>query len=315
METQLPGLPNGRAGLLADSIAVLTDLTPLKPYERGIILTSNSSVMVVGEATSEGTRFYPRHMQKVRPDPHELRSALLMWDKVHLPEPIWGKSLKLGADLSFLEAEGVLWDAEVKAPKGLPGALVAPIAREKLFRALDSISPSKWALSGWIDGIAMPEDALVNEKGLLVTLHNMLPIPDQDVSLEDLLNFRIKYAQERLELKERMEQLYDEIRASQDRPLRELRATEEIARVSDDIVQKLARNGIKGMRGSISAALDFDWVSAVKAFVPTTLETGSFVSGGLAGISAGSFPGLKKKAAGNAPYTYSMKLHRELKWL
>lgn len=307
----LPGLPNQPASAW-DRVKVHVDPHPLKADERGIILSSLAQVMRVVESGS--TTVQPRPSFALRPDPTEIRYATLLWERVHLPE-CWLETHLLVEDVKFLVDEGVLYNPITKIPRDVDPIEGVLIAREKMFRELEAASPGRWALGAGVAGVVTPQSALVENRGLLVRLHRMLPVPDSDVSLVDLLDFREKHAQERFELRGHIETVYKRILEAPDRPLAEVGGANEIARASNDIVQKLKIRGIKGSVGNLDLSISFDFSAAGINYLQTQSLSAAAVAGFGTSIAKSVTAGLKRKLVGNGPYSYVASYHRDLRWL
>lgn len=74
---------------------------------------------------------------------------------------------------------------------------------------------------------------------MLVALNNAIPVPDRDVSLDDVLEFKRRRQPELLALRHEVESLYHSVSASDDHALAVNRALDTIRIASDDCVKTL----------------------------------------------------------------------------
>ncbi len=310
----LPGLPNTPS----PQVIVTVSQTPLKLDEKGIILSSPVEIKQVVDLLGRGpVSPKPYQMMSPRPNDQEIRHSLLFWDKIHLPEFLI--PYRFEGKMALLKDEGVLLNADIRPPTSMSIVDASLIAREKIFRDLEQTSPSQWALAEGIKGLGMPSHALDANRGLLLKLFNVLPVPDDDVNYEDLLEFRAKYKQSRIELRGHIERAYDRILNAADRPLTELREMNDIRFASNDMVEKLKRSGIRGFLADYSASFH-NLGNIAAAAIPAYAAAGAGPLGSAVAAAAGVVLttgvtwGLKKPLVGSGPYQYVARYHHELRW-
>jgi len=62
------------------------------------------------------------------------------------------------------------------------------------YRKLDQSEPGVWSLGTGKNSISFPEREMEEGRGVLVRLYEAIPVPDKDVPLQDILEFRTKRA-------------------------------------------------------------------------------------------------------------------------
>jgi hypothetical protein len=100
-------------------------------------------------------------------------------------------------------------------------------------RVNEEREPGCWSLAQQGDFVWIPDDERIQTRVIETTLYRALPVPGDDVSFEDILEFKRRRAAELLELRAELDALYLSLVDSADLP----RAmTTAISRVSDSLV-------------------------------------------------------------------------------
>lgn len=142
-------------------------------------------------------------------DKQELRFALLFWDRL-----IWPTSsavhIESGQDEQFLEHEGIL-----KRPWyevwGAPANAVVE-SHFRAFEELDAREPGAWSMAlGEKTLHLLGGDRLADGGGVTVALHRAIPIPNVDVPLAEILEFKSRRNAELLKLRFHLESIKDEL--------------------------------------------------------------------------------------------------------
>lgn len=252
--------------------------------------------------------------------PLELRFALLFWDRL-----VWPSSRAIhfasNQDERFLQAAGVL-----KRPDyTFDGDAVQGIARGQMqaFFDRERSEPGAWALAQgensllWRDGIFEPN------AGAFVELHRAIPIPQHDVPLEEILEFKYRRRDELLTLRQHLESFVADIQGADDRPAALRTRLSEI----DQACANLLLVGkewqfpvyLSNFKASFSLG-PFTLVPAVAAGWALGQPYG-LVAAGAAAAAAGVIStlemnadyGLRSVKRPASPYRYAYRVHQELR--
>ncbi|MBL4747003.1 MAG: hypothetical protein JKY08_11645 [Flavobacteriaceae bacterium] len=196
-------------------------------YEKGIVVTDYS-------VSDEG------HMQKHYPEGVSLRYYLLYWDKIDFPVSNLMYS-SLSNDLAFLHGEGILSRTmiDIILPESAAGKLWQPSAASLIqFKTLekkDKESPGTWSLAQKGSRLFLPEFDLIEKKNIEVELYSLLPVPIEDVPLQDILEFKVKRSDELESFRSTMSGLYMNIVNSGDIPTAQNLAVEQLKRSIEEL--------------------------------------------------------------------------------
>lgn len=174
----------------------------LNPGERGLILQSGISEMK-GEL-----------MVRTGFEPEELRALLLFWDRLDWPDHNQVTSV-VDAEIDFLKSEGVLRRSEF-------GTLGPMLSKKRLkslhLAAFDNnqkIEPGRWACARGSHHDYRPNrDHEVSD--IVVNLIDAIIVPDANVPLEDVLDFKDRRRDELIALRHHLEELAEGVLAAQD---------------------------------------------------------------------------------------------------
>jgi hypothetical protein len=182
------------------------------------------------------------------------------------------------------------------------------------FRTLDQDEPGVWSLGCGKNSVSFPERELENGRGVLVRLYEAIPVPDKEVPLQDILEFKVKRLDELLALRFHLESIYQRIIAAGDG---ELALQSEIGALEKSIVDylKVAKavsfpflnmsfNANLNVPAAVAAGLAA--FSAGFGTVPTVL------AGVAAGIGFGPAASLKGHKASPTPFRYISSFHKRV---
>lgn len=245
-------------------------------------------------------------------DAQYLRAMVLFWDKVVSAEPgqfrIGG-----GPELEYLENVGFF----ERRPFPQPGGGMAQLqidARSQAFEKLEAASPGSWAIfshTGHWDG----EEA-DSQRALRVRLMGALPVPNQDVPLAEVLEFKQKRQAERDALMAHIDDVYQSVRAAFDRPLAEHTAMQKLAAGAKNQLDVMREAGLPFRLADIAG--DFNIAAATAAALgsvalgatwPEVLRN-SLVSGGSVSIS--KLVGIVNPKKADTPFRYVLDYHQEV---
>lgn len=143
-------------------------------------------------------------------DPQELRFSLLFWDKLVWPSPNI-IHMPSGPDEVFLEKSRVLTRREMP----FSGDMAQAIAHSQVqaFLDLDRAEPGAWALSQGENSFLLRDGILHEGNGAFVELHRAIPVPQHDVALDDILQFRVRRYPELTALRTVLDDFVKEVNA------------------------------------------------------------------------------------------------------
>lgn len=298
---------SGNAGSLknAKAVAVSIKPNPLRTGERGIIISPIESVPGGGASTS----------QELRAD--YLRMNALLWDRIEVPNNNMIHVSSSG-EVEFLESAGVLQRSNVQFTGtfelGVPGSNFDLIL-QALYAGLHQQSPDRWAIGYSAASFGLTNTGL-SDRTLLIDLNHAIPMPSGDVPLADVLEFKLKRRDELLALRSHLDDVYQKILNSDDRPLAELTEFDRLDRAIADLLTINKEHGIKTYLSSIGASFDFKAAaSGVAGAVGLTgLTATSVLTGAAAGLSIGWSKSLFQAKSQKSPFEYVARLHRDLPW-
>lgn len=220
--------------------------------------------------------FLPDNEPKVigDPSPADVRKYLLYWDEIDYPENDC-IHFATGPDLEYLIYAKVAKRSKVILPRPISGKFhqFFLLTQEIVFENYEKESPGLWSL-GQLS--ASPYFIRGNPTiSVEYELWNMLPVPEHDVPLDDILEFKVKRHSELLALQIHLEEMYQSIIHSGDLP-----------RAKNTQLAKLEMD-LNGIDKTLSESQIRKSVTSLRGFI-----TGEFVN--VAGIGLG--------AASIAPY-------------
>jgi hypothetical protein len=245
-------------------------------------------------------------------DLQELRTWLLYWDKLVIPN-ISRFPLGRSAELDYLRHVGFYSEQPIEHPGGEVRNMFVD-ARHQVFEFFERREPGVWAIAS-----PFAEDSLLvgtPDRALRVRLNSMLPVPDQEVPLEDIMFFRERRAAERQSLMSHLDEAYLSILASPDRPLAEHTAFERVATSARDQLRAVGEASFSFRL--LDLASDFNLLPAAMVAIGSVAAgaTWPFIVGNslLAGgsISVGKTIGLLNSKTEQTPYRYVTSYHNEV---
>lgn len=253
-------------------------------------------------------------------DPQEIRFLLLFWD-----EFVWpiSKSLRIGTDNTglFLQRAGILTRPPVPEivtrEFGSSGMAEEHVAT---FLKLEEEEPGKWALAQGNNSFIDNQKILNRDDSALVSLYRAIPVPNIDVPLQDIIEFRNKRKPELISLRTKIDSFYSlvENAENQDEELskriKELdSACEDLFRVNKEKKWKFKMSdlnltcNLEAMRiaggwtlgGKIGEQINMPLIGEIAGAIVSTIKITKDV-------------GLKVNKSTSDPYLYVTKFHREV---
>jgi len=172
-----------------------------------------------------------------------LRRWCLLWDAIAVPRH-HGMLNSLPPDMEYLENCGFLEHVDVQVSGG-EGAKIINDAFALSMNKLEAAEPGSWAIDCSPGSIFFPDhkvfplDQIIENRGILVNLHNVIPVPDREVPLEEVLNFKYNRRSELLALRHKIDNLYTSFQSSPDEQHAVLSACEQIESGASDVLRIL----------------------------------------------------------------------------
>lgn len=284
---------------------------PLAKGERGLVVSG--PVKVAGDAVS--LQVGPNML-----DPQELRFSLLFWDRLDYPENRI-LHMPLGPDEEYLASAAILQRTGVQLVGSFSGTDVILHSHIGTFRALENREPGRWSMARGERSISFPPEEALKDKGLLFALHQCIPVPDKEVPLAEILEFRVQRAAELAAVRSHLEEVFQGILAAPDRPVAEVTRIEALERAIADHIKVSLETGFALRLGDLKAGITlFDVNSAMVAGTAAFAVGLPLLESMIVGAVSGAVPkvalktdiGLKGKKVSTTPFEYISAYHRDL---
>jgi hypothetical protein len=248
-------------------------------------------------------------------DQQELRFSLLFWDKLHAPR---NNFILLGdSSADFLESAGVLEQPItrlnfVSGPIN-PGELVIS-SHLNAYRALDQAEPGVWSLGGGRNSVSFPERDLEAGRGILVRLYEAIPVPDKEVPLQDILEFKEKRQDELLALRYHLDSIYQRIVTAGDGELALQSEIDALERAIIDYLKVAKSTSFPFINTSFTASLNVPAAVAagLTAFTAGFGAVPALLAGATTGIAFGPSASLKDHKTNQTPFRYISSFHKRV---
>jgi hypothetical protein len=245
-------------------------------------------------------------------DPQMVRFWLLFWDRISVP---WTGLIGIhwGEDIDYLIQKGAISEYKIPATPG-PMKRAIKDGRYWLFEKMEAEAPGAWAI-----GTASDNDDYVaceDGRGLRVQLAGALPVPTQDVPLDEILFFKERTRDERAALMAHIDEIYLSAVEHPDRPLAEMVAVSRVAADARDFLRLCNEQRFRyrladltadfnlvgaGLAASASIGLGFGWPQIV----------GNTILAG-ASLTIGRTVGILKAKPSSSPYRYIIGYSKEV---
>lgn len=254
-------------------------------------------------------------------DPQELRANLLFWDQLAWPTNNH-LNIEGGADIQFLTKAGVLERPHCQVAGGAMGAILVR-AQEQAFSQLEGANPGHWSISQGTNSLFINDGKLTKDQGVAVELISAIPVPDKDVPLDDILEFRSKRYDELRALREEIDNLVSRVNSSAEPELEMRSALAEIDKKCESAIRVCSEwkfpVRISNLKCSFNlkpfAALR-DGLAAFTLGVPLGISTAALAT--VVGANVVSSVEIKGDFGWNGlkdrtnPYRYVSQFHKEL---
>lgn len=191
-------------------------------------------------------------------DPFRLRQYLLYWDKIDYPTNniVY---IALTPEEEYLEKIGVLQRTHVDFYSNTGIMINAEIFVNSQLLALEKNSKNKeeiWSIGQNRSRLYLPEDKSIKANTIQLELYDCIPVPKENTSFDDILDFKEKRRDELIEFRETMDKMCDEILSSECPDLKETRCIEELQNKIMDINRVMNESPIKRALSSMNIELN-----------------------------------------------------------
>ena len=245
-------------------------------------------------------------------DPQELRFSLLFWDRLDFPANDM-ISFTSDENAEFLISAGILNRTRVQVLDGQLAQICAQ-AHVDTYRTLDEQEPGKWSLGAGENSITFPPADVENDRGALVRLYQAIPVPDKEVPLQDILEFRARRSAELLALRHHLEAIYQRIVGAGDGALAlktEIGALEQA--IADHIkASKESKMSFRNMSFDVSLNVPAGVFAGLAALTTPLDIVQSLLTGFGAAFAFGPGVSLKRRKAAPTPFRYISSYHEKV---
>jgi Family of unknown function (DUF6236) len=251
-------------------------------------------------------------------DGQELRMYLLFWDVLVWPDISFLLTVP-EADEEFLMQVGILSRPQIAVDRGFWNNITVGIADAHLraFDILERQEPGRWALAQGDRAFLIQQGYAEENRALLIELYRAIPVPDKDVPLADVLEFRERRYSELMRLRSEIDGLYQDVARAEDKAFALARCTNRVDLACRDLLA-VTKESMMPFRLS-DLKMSFDMKKIVKATAVGALGGQAFgmplVGAAAGGVASALNAGLDLRLKGNHtsnPYWYFISFHREL---
>lgn len=251
-------------------------------------------------------------------DPQELRFAGLFWDRLIYPRNnLFHQSL--GPDVEFLQQAGVLYTADVRLQGSRELGEAFTTTYLETLRALVERDGDRWSLARGENSLSLLAADGPADGALVFDLHRVIPVPDKQVPLAEVLEFKLRRDSELRTLQGRIDELFVAIVANPEQEFAKRREMDALAAAIHDhlVVSRETKFPLRlsGFKAKLDAKT---WAGGSAAFAGATSYGMPPAIAALAGVGGAvltsismdvGWRGFHKTAS---PYEYVSRYHSDL---
>lgn len=188
-------------------------------------------------------------------EPEWLKQYLLYWDKIDYPFNGMFE-VSPSPDMQVLIDEGIMSRTDLRgrfASLTLPRDLV-PLQLAAL-EELSNKEPGVWSLAQRGTALILPHDLPCTTRCAEIELYNALPTPGDEISFQDVLEFKARRQSELRALRAAMDGLYLEIENNADIPRAKIAAIGRLERSLNDLHQVVNESWPRKMLASLKVEI------------------------------------------------------------
>lgn len=248
-------------------------------------------------------------------DPQELRSSLLLWDRLDWPVNNL-LNVPPDPDAQFLIDEGVMHRTQIDFSDSFRAFDFTAETNIRALEFAEQKEPGQWSLGRREDSASALSARLEDQRALIVRLYEAVPVPAAQVPLDDILRFKARRQSELRALQYHLDSIYQDILQAPDRARAADTKLAALDAALADHLKAIREAPFRKIMGSISASLDLmkvggGLVAGAVAFAQGLPLTASLATGASA-LSVSLGIGRKGEKAGRGPFEYVSRYHKEL---
>jgi hypothetical protein len=255
-------------------------------------------------------------------DQQELRSSLLYWDKLAWPKNNFIYTPNTN-EIEELVRIGVMQTPTLPLSGGGPVEDIMTAAHEYALTYFETQSPGMWSAGEGVNSF-INNNKTPPKSGTGLTLYNALPIPNPDVPLVEILDFKDRRKAELLIFRAHLDAMAKEISGADDSVESLDRALKELDAACSDLIKVTREWQFPVKLANLKATMNFNLATSASAAVTAWKNAESFNLGNtekaIAAVAAGvasnfkidadiSFQKIKRPAS---PFKYLYQATREL---
>jgi hypothetical protein len=188
-------------------------------------------------------------------NPINLRQYLLYWDRLDFPD---NNIISIGGspEIEYLQEVGILQRSRVTAAGRWEVGEAFLWCQMEAFKENNHKEPGSWSLAQPNNKLVLDKASSVQTRNLEVELYQSLPIPSEEVSLEDILLFKENRKDELLEFRFLMDNIYSEIIESGDPDRTKLKSIEQLQRKIVELNMVMNEGKMKSLLGNLKIEVD-----------------------------------------------------------
>jgi len=236
---------------------------------RGIIVTTRSDMLSVDE---EGRVVRTYDFTSVEP---HLRFAAIYWDQVEVCDPVPPRLPPTPLMRQLMAADVLKVSDPAVDIESLGVINLIDFAKEAPFRLYEknnALAPGTWSLLPMGSLFDVPTECGISSQNVDVTLYKQLPVPSEDVPIDQILAFKHKRASE-----------LDELRESFDLMYREIVGGSESAKALNSACERVQRSVATAFR-TMNESLTTRILSRLEIKIPVGAMIGAAIGGGVGGL-------------------------------
>lgn len=248
-------------------------------------------------------------------DPALTRFFLLFWDKFDWPDNAFISIGGPDEHIDFLIEAGVIKRSIAHGSISGSGAEILKFCHIGAFDQLDRLHPGQWSLAKGEGSFSFEDSNLHHGRGMLVELHQAIPIPSEEVPYQEILEFKLKRRDELTQLRVHLGELYQAIMSSPDIELSKTTQLQKLDQAIADHVRTISETGfalrLSGLKANLNVPSAIAGLLTSIASAQSDLPFSSaLLNGALATLTVSAGAELLHRRPSNTPYQYVGSIHK-----
>lgn len=190
-------------------------------------------------------------------DPVSLRQYLLYWDKIDWPDNNVISISGSNSEIDFLQTVGVLERTKIRFSGTCRNAGYAMLGMQMVaLERRNKKDPGAWSLAQQSELLVGPTEGTIEAHTIEIELYSALPVPSANVSLEEVLEFKLKRSDELLRFRAAMDGLYLQVAGAADIPRAKLQTMDELQAALQELNAVFGESFARRLLASIKVELN-----------------------------------------------------------